>query len=91
MVVVRDVRQRLGEAIRDARKAQDPPLTQQDLARAVGVHQPSVSAWELGRTMPAPTTVLTLVALLGLDLAVLADPPRVPQTAPDVEALQEAS
>ena len=73
---MRDVRQRLGEAIRDARLALNPPMTQRDLARAVGVHQPSVSAWELGKTMPSPATVLTLAALLNLDLADLADPPR---------------
>lgn len=76
VLIVRDVKQRLGEAIRDARMAMDPPMTQRDLARSVGVHQPSVSAWELGKTMPSPSTVLTLAALLGLDLAVLADPPR---------------
>ncbi len=34
--------------------------------------------------MPSPATVLTLVALLGLDLAVLADPPRSPTSLADV-------
>lgn len=76
---MRDVRHRLGEAIRDARLALNPPMTQRDLARAVGVHQPSVSAWELGKTMPSPSTVLTLAALLNLDIANLADPPRRPR------------
>lgn len=70
------MRQRLGEAIRDARIAHDPPMTQRDLAKAVRVHQPSVSAWELGKTMPSPGTVLTLARLLDLDLAELADPPQ---------------
>jgi transcriptional regulator with XRE-family HTH domain len=72
---VRDVKKRLGDAIRVGRMTMDPPMTQRDLAHAVGVHQPSVSAWELGKTMPSPHTVLTLAALLGLDLADLADPP----------------
>lgn len=36
--------------------------------------------------MPSPATVLTLVALLGLDLAELADPPRSPALPEMLEA-----
>lgn len=91
LLTVRDVKKRLGDAIREGRMAMDPPMTQRDLARSVGVHQPSVSAWELGKTMPSPHTVLTLAALLGLDLADLADPPlpRVPKETPVVGGFDE--
>jgi transcriptional regulator with XRE-family HTH domain len=87
VLTVRDVKKRLGEAIRDGRMAMEPPMTQRDLARCVGVHQPSVSAWELGKTMPSPGTVLTLAALLNLDLANLADPPFPRTVEPQPEAL----
>lgn len=67
------MRKVLGEAIREGRLAHDPPLTQRDLARAVGVHQPSVSAWELGNTMPNTATMLTVAAVLQLDISALVD------------------
>lgn len=89
LLTVHDVKKRLGEAIRDGRMGMDPPMTQRDLARCVGVHQPSVSAWELGKTMPSPGTVLTLAALLNLDLANLADPP-FPRTTVEDEPEREA-
>lgn len=88
LLTVRDVKKRLGDAIRDGRMAMEPPMTQRDLARCVGVHQPSVSAWELGKTMPSPSTVLTLAALLSLDLANLADPP-FPRTVVEDEPERE--
>lgn len=69
-------RERFGSLVRACRL--DNEMTQEDLADAVGVHQPSVSAWELGRTLPAPGTMLDLARLFNLDLAILTDPPAEP-------------
>lgn len=73
-----DVTERFGFLLRACRL--DNEMTQEDLAKAVGVHQPSVSAWELGRTLPAPGTLLELARLFNLDLAALADPPELSTT-----------
>ncbi len=77
----RDVKERFGSLIRASRL--DNEMTQEDLADAVGVHQPSVSAWELGLTLPAPGTMLDLARLFNLDLSVLSDvlPPELPTAA----------
>lgn len=76
-----DVRERFGSLIRSCRLENE--MTQEDLADAVGVHQPSVSAWELGRTLPAPGTLLDLARLFNLDLASISDLPALPLDAPE--------
>lgn len=63
------VSERFGALIRESRLALDPPMTQKDLADCVEVHQPSVSAWELGKTLPAPETMLKLASLFRLPLS----------------------
>jgi transcriptional regulator with XRE-family HTH domain len=47
-------------------------MTQKDLADRFKVHQPSVSAWELGKALPSLATMLELAALFGIE-ATLAD------------------
>jgi len=51
-------------------------MTQKDLAHCLKVHQPSVSAWELGKTLPAPGTMLELAKLFNLNLSNLTAQPR---------------
>lgn len=46
-------------------------MTQRDLARLVGGRQPSVSAWELGKTLPAPDVLIAVVVVLDIDLRTL--------------------
>lgn len=70
------VPERFGALIRESRRALDPPMTQKDLAVVARVHQPSVSAWELGKTLPAPETMLLLARLFKLDLSNLSPLPR---------------
>lgn len=74
-----DVSERFGALIRESRLSLDPPMTQKDLARCVRVHQPSVSAWELGKTLPAPGTMLELAKLFNLDLSNLTPLPKRPR------------
>lgn len=56
------------EIIRDARTRHHPPLTQEGLADLLGMRQPSVSAWETGKTRPELPTLKRLADILGLDL-----------------------
>jgi excisionase family DNA binding protein len=60
---------RLGVMIRQARRSASPPMTQAALAQALGVTQPSVSAWEQGKALPGPLTLLRLLSMFDLDLA----------------------
>jgi transcriptional regulator with XRE-family HTH domain len=53
----------LGAAIKAARKAAE--LSQQDLAAALGVRQPTVSQWERGGTAPRTKHLFRLLRLLG--------------------------
>jgi transcriptional regulator with XRE-family HTH domain len=64
---------RLGKAITAARFHRQ--MTQRDLARILGIAQPSISAWELGKTYPSPPILLLLARVLDLDLRTVADPP----------------
>lgn len=55
----------LGPAIRDAR--QKKGLSQDALAAALGVTQPSVSAWEAGRQIPGISMLYKLVEVTEAD------------------------
>ncbi len=79
MAVPADLRERFGFLIRACRLEHE--MTQEDLADAVGVHQPSVSAWELGRALPDFETMSVLANLFGIDLNTLNDPPELSATA----------
>lgn len=64
--MARDVKVRFGSLVRACRL--DNEMSQEDLADALGVHQPSVSAWELGRTLPVLKTIVDIAELYGLPL-----------------------
>ena len=55
----------LGEIIRAGRLKQE--WVQEDLARAVGVRQQSVTHWETDKSLPDPSNVGRLIAALNLD------------------------
>ena len=55
----------LGEIIRAGRLRRE--WVQEDLARAVGVRQVSVSIWETDKGRPEPANVGRLIVLLDLD------------------------
>lgn len=57
--------------VRDGRQDHEPPLTQGALAKRIGVKQPTVSAWESGKTSPSVQTLVDLSRVLGVDLAEL--------------------
>lgn len=90
-----DVSERFGALIRESRLALDPPMTQKDLAHCVRVHQPSVSAWELGKTLPAPGTMLELAKLFNLNLSNLTPLPKrkrpVSRKSTEVEADEQVA
>ena len=56
----------LGEIIRAGRLRRE--WVQEDLARAVGVRQVSVSIWETNKGLPEPANVGRLIVLLDLDV-----------------------
>ena len=56
----------LGEIIRAGRLKRG--WVQEDLARAVGVRQVSVSIWETNKGLPEPANVGRLIVLLDLDV-----------------------
>lgn len=64
---------RFGALIRSARLAHNPPITQECLADALGVTQPSVSAWEKGKAFPAIGVLHDLAAVLDLNAGDLLD------------------
>ncbi|MEI7931305.1 MAG: helix-turn-helix domain-containing protein, partial [Actinomycetes bacterium] len=55
----------LGEIIRASRLKRG--WVQEDLARAVGVRAVSVSIWETDKSLPDPSNVKRLIAILDLD------------------------
>lgn len=61
----------LAEAIRERRKVRN--LSQIDVATALGVHQPTISAWERGKAAPGLRSVLALSKLFEFDLTTLWD------------------
>lgn len=57
-----------GHLIREARLRAG--LTQAELAKALGTHQPVVARWETGRTRPDFDTVRNAIRACGLELGV---------------------
>lgn len=60
----------IGARIRKRRQNPDltsGPLTQEQLAAVMGVSQPTISDWELGRTLPSVPVLLQLVEVLELE------------------------
>ena len=55
-----------GSVLRDARKAAGD--TQEELAEALDVKQPAVSAWERGTAYPTPGSLVTIADRYSLDL-----------------------
>lgn len=53
----------MSDRIREAR--QEAGLTQVDVARAMGLKQQSVQAWEAGRTRPGADKLAALASVLG--------------------------
>lgn len=64
-----NVREHWGVVIRQHRQSWD--LTQEDVARMLGVSQASVTAWERGTRSPDPETLAKLVKALDIDPRVL--------------------
>ena len=54
----------IGEVIRHYRKAQN--LTQEEVARRLGVTAPAVNKWERGATLPDITLLAPLARLFGI-------------------------
>lgn len=55
----------IGERLKQAREALDPPLTQSDVARALEVSPQAVQKWEAGETSPRAKYYDALETLLG--------------------------
>lgn len=64
-----NVRELWGMEIRKHRQSWN--LTQDDLARMLGVSQASITAWERGTRTPDPETLVKLVKALDIDPRVL--------------------
>lgn len=60
-------RQRLGSLLRQNRRSIEPPISQKDVAEALGLAQSAVSDWERGESWPSVFSLLALVRLLGID------------------------
>ncbi|HEY3241335.1 MAG TPA: helix-turn-helix transcriptional regulator [Acidimicrobiia bacterium] len=54
------------QMVREARRRAG--LSQHELAKRAGVHQPAIARWESGRTDPSLSTVERLVSACGLEL-----------------------
>jgi transcriptional regulator with XRE-family HTH domain len=63
-----------GDFLRATREQQG--ISQEELARRVGTHQPQISAWETGRKPIQVEHLATLLRALGLDLSLDAVPHR---------------
>lgn len=48
---------------------EDRGLTQEEVAKALGVDQSTVCLWEKGKTFPRPETAFRLAELLGCELS----------------------
>jgi DNA-binding XRE family transcriptional regulator len=75
----------VGELIKTAREAIRPKMSQDDLARLIGVSRASVSAWETNKDVPRHTKHNLLSKILGLPLEAFSPPTaaRVNGTEPD--------
>jgi transcriptional regulator with XRE-family HTH domain len=63
-----------GDFLRATREHQG--ISQEELARRVGTHQPQISAWETGRKPIQVEQLATLLRALGMDLSLDAVPHR---------------
>jgi transcriptional regulator with XRE-family HTH domain len=54
------------QVLREARRRAG--LSQHELAKRAGVHQPAIARWESGRADPSLSTIERLVAACGLEL-----------------------
>lgn len=61
MITLEQIRERLAEAIRNS------GMTQTELARRLGIRQPTIGQYLSGRSMPALDTFANLCKLLDLD------------------------
>ena len=59
----------IGKIIRENRKAQN--MTQEEMARRLGVTAPAVNKWEHGNSMPDITLLAPIARLLGVTLDTL--------------------
>jgi transcriptional regulator with XRE-family HTH domain len=66
-----------GEKLRELRKARG--MTQQQLAKAVGVKWEAISRWERGVREPGWSNVLALASALTVDCTAFQDPPAPPE------------
>lgn len=57
---------KIGRAIRQARE--DAGLTQDELAKRIGTHQPNVSMWEAGMRRPEIESIFAVAEALGLSV-----------------------
>ena len=63
MITLEQIRERLSEAIRNS------GMTQTELARRLGIRQPTIGQYLSGRSMPALDTFANLCAVLDVDPA----------------------
>lgn len=63
-----------GDFLRETRERQG--VSQEELARRVGSHQPQVSAWETGKKPIQVEQLAALLEALGLELRLGAEAPR---------------
>lgn len=61
MITLEQIRERLAEAIRNS------GMTQTELARRLGIRQPTIGQYLSGRSMPALDTFANLCKVLDLD------------------------
>jgi transcriptional regulator with XRE-family HTH domain len=60
----------LGTKIRELRKAHN--MTQNDMAKKIGVKQPNLNRWEVGGRNPSLTTLKKIAQLFSVSLDILA-------------------
>ncbi|HTW42209.1 MAG TPA: helix-turn-helix transcriptional regulator [Solirubrobacteraceae bacterium] len=63
-----------GDLLRETRERQG--LSQEELARRAGTHQPQISAWETGRKPIQVEQLAALLRALDMDLRLAATPRR---------------
>ena len=78
----------LGEKIRTLRKGK---MTQPELAEKIGVHEMTVSRWELGKRKPSINEIQKLAAVLGVPVTELLSDSPAPAPVVQVIPTQEKS
>ena len=78
----------LGEKIRTLRKGK---MTQPELAEKIGVHEMTVSRWELGKRKPSINEIQKLAAVLGVPVTELLSDSPAPAPVMQVIPTQEKS